>query len=165
MTEPLAFELAPALVPPMQLYDATHSKALGIGQEDATVLHQLFHVSMVLRLGACPLGTGLYLASLDGTRKRFPPSRVTIPWRKRCYNFHMASEIDSLQERVDAIRTTGDSELAGRAWHALSAVLFQFTREKIGRVGPNVPIIQRVTVTDVEHFLSDLTDSASGRAR
>lgn len=36
----------------------------------------------------------------------------------------MTSEIDSLQERVDAIRATGDAELAGRAWHALSAVLF-----------------------------------------
>ena len=42
----------------------------------------------------------------------------------------MTSEIDGLQERVDAIRATGDGELAGRAWRALSKVLFEFTREK-----------------------------------
>jgi hypothetical protein len=41
------------------------------------------------------------------------------------------------------------------AWHALSKVLFEYTREKIGRVGPNVPIIQRVSATDVEHFLAN----------
>jgi hypothetical protein len=67
----------------------------------------------------------------------------------------MASEIDSLQERVDAIRAIGDPELAGRAWHALSKVLLEFTRVKTGRVGPTVPIIQRVSATDVEHFLAD----------
>jgi hypothetical protein len=65
------------------------------------------------------------------------------------------TEIDSLQERVDAIRATGNVELAGRAWHALSKVLFEFTREKTGRVGPTVSIIRRVTVTDVEHILAD----------
>ena len=65
------------------------------------------------------------------------------------------TEIDSLQERVDAIRATGNVVLAGRAWHALSKVLFEFTREKIGRVGPTVSIIRRVTVTGVEHFLAD----------
>src|SRR5204862_6156627 len=43
---------------------------------------------------------------------RFPPIRVTIPWRRRCDNFCMASEIDSLQDRVDAIRATGDVDLA-----------------------------------------------------
>ena len=42
----------------------------------------------------------------------------------------MVSEIDSLQERVDAIRATGDADLAGRAWRALSQVLFSYTREK-----------------------------------
>ena len=68
------------------------------------------------------------------------------------------TEIDCLQERVEAIRATGDPELAGRAWHALSAVLFQFTREKTGRVGQNVPIIRRVTAIDVQWLLSDLTD-------
>lgn len=87
--------------------------------------------------------------------ERFPPIRVTIPWRKRCYNFSMTSEIDSLQERVDAIRATGDAELAARAWHALSKVLFEFARLKTGRVGRKVPLIQRVTAADVEWFLDD----------
>jgi hypothetical protein len=36
--------------------------------------------------------------------------------------------------------------------------LFEFTREKTGRIGPNVPIIQRVTLTDVEYLLSDLAE-------
>jgi hypothetical protein len=75
----------------------------------------------------------------------------------------MTSEIDSLQERVDAIRASGDPELAARAYRALSKVLFEFTREKTGRVGPKVPIIQRVTVDDVERFLADLAERASGR--
>jgi hypothetical protein len=72
----------------------------------------------------------------------------------------MTSEIDSLQERVDAIRATGDVELAFRAYRALSKVLFEFTREKTGRVGPKVPIIQRVTVDDVEYLLSALQEHA-----
>lgn len=71
------------------------------------------------------------------------------------------TEIDSLQERVDAIRATGDIDLAGRAYRALSKVLFEFTREKTGRVGPQVPIIQRVTVMDVEWLLADLAERAS----
>ena len=75
----------------------------------------------------------------------------------------MASEIDSLRERVDAIRATSDAELAGRAWHALSKVLFEFTREKLGRIGPTVPIIQRVTRDDVEWLLSDLQDEHHAR--
>jgi hypothetical protein len=95
--------------------------------------------------------------------ERFPPIRVTIPWRRRCYNFCMISEIDSLQERVDAIRATGDGELAGRAWRALSKVLFEFTREKPGRVGPKVPIIKRVTPDDVDRLLSDLQDGRRTR--
>jgi hypothetical protein len=37
-------------------------------QWPAEFLHRLFHVSMMLGLSACPSGTGLYLASLDGTR-------------------------------------------------------------------------------------------------
>jgi hypothetical protein len=94
--------------------------------------------------------------------ERFPPSRVTIPWRKMCYHFRM-TEIDSLQERVDAIRSTCDPELIARAYRALSKVLFAFTREK-KRVR-KFPIITRVTVDDVERFLSDLADKASGRAR
>ena len=95
--------------------------------------------------------------------ERFPPIRVTIPWRRRCYNFCMTSEIDSLQERVDAIRATGNAELAARAWHALSSVLFSYTREK--RRVRKFPIIKRVTVDDVERFLSDLAEKASGRAQ
>jgi hypothetical protein len=94
--------------------------------------------------------------------ERFPPIRVTIPSRKGCYNFYMTSEIDSLQERVDAIRATGDAELAARAWHALSAVLFSYTREKTCR--RRFPIIKRVTADDVEGFLSDLAEKAFGRA-
>jgi hypothetical protein len=35
----------------------------------------------------------------------------------------MTSEIDSLQERVDAIRATGDADLASRACRALSLLL------------------------------------------
>jgi hypothetical protein len=75
----------------------------------------------------------------------------------------MASEIDSLQERVDAIRATGDRELAGRAWHALSAVVFSYTREK-KRIR-KFPIIKRATVDDLEHFLFDLAERASRGAR
>jgi hypothetical protein len=70
----------------------------------------------------------------------------------------MASEIDSLQERVNAIRATGDAELAGRAWHALSKVLFEFTREKTGRTTRNVPIVRRVNADDVSRLLSDLRE-------
>ncbi len=70
----------------------------------------------------------------------------------------MTSEIDSLQERVAAIRATGDAELVGRAWHALSRVLFEFTRERTGRSGSNVPIGQRVNSVDVERLLSELSD-------
>ena len=73
----------------------------------------------------------------------------------------MTSEIDSLQERVDAIRATGDAELAARAWHALSKVLFEFTRAKTGRSRREVPIIQRVNVEDVERFLSDLSEPSA----
>jgi hypothetical protein len=70
----------------------------------------------------------------------------------------MVSEIDSLQERVDAIRATGDADLAGRAWRALSKVLFEFTREKTCRIGPDVPIIKRVNCDDVEHLLLELSE-------
>ena len=75
----------------------------------------------------------------------------------------MASEIDSLQERVDAIRATGDAELARRAWRALSDVLLSYTREKTG--ARRFPIIKRVTPRDVEWFMQDLTDAAAKRAR
>jgi hypothetical protein len=69
----------------------------------------------------------------------------------------MTSEIDSLQERVDSIRATGDMELAFRAYRALSKDLFEFTREK-KRVR-KFPIIKRVTVDDVGRFLSDLAEN------
>jgi hypothetical protein len=46
-----------------------------------------FHgIFKACRSGLAPAacrGAGLYRASRDGTRKRFPPIRVTIPWRKR----------------------------------------------------------------------------------
>src|SRR5438270_800544 len=90
--------------------------------------------------------------------QRFPPHPGHGPMAQGCYNFSMVSEIDSLQARVDAIRATGDSALAGRAWHALSKVLCQFTRDKTDRAGPNVPIIRRVNLTDVEFLLADLAD-------
>jgi hypothetical protein len=77
----------------------------------------------------------------------------------------MTSEIDCLQQRVDAIRATGDAELAGRAWHALSKVLFQFTRERTGRTGSDLPIIQQVTGMDVEWLVADMTEGHFERGR
>jgi len=73
------------------------------------------------------------------------------------------TEFESLQERVDAIRATRDPQLAARAYRALSRVLFEFTREK-KRVR-KFPIIKRVTIEDVEHFLSDLAEKAADHAR
>jgi len=73
----------------------------------------------------------------------------------------MVSEIDSLQERVDAIRATGDAELAARAWHALSKVLFDFTREKIGGPKRKLLIVQRVNAADVDRLLSDLSEHSA----
>src|SRR5690349_1842993 len=70
--------------------------------------------------------------------------------------FCMASEIESLQERVDVICATGDSELVTLAYHALSRMLFEFTRRKTGRNGAAVPIIRRVNLTDVQFLLADL---------
>jgi hypothetical protein len=43
------------------------------------------------------------------------------------------SALQALQRRVDQIAATGDDDLAGRAWHALSTVLFEYARERIGR--------------------------------
>jgi hypothetical protein len=73
------------------------------------------------------------------------------------------SEINALHQRVDAIRATGDAELAGRAWHALSVVLFSYTREKrkVGRF----PIAERVTPQDIEWLLQDLSDARSIHSR
>jgi hypothetical protein len=51
-----------------------------------------------------------------------------------------------------------NAELAGRAWHALSKVLFEFTRAKTGRSSRKVPILQRVNAADVERFLYNLQD-------
>ena len=67
----------------------------------------------------------------------------------------MTSEIEALQLRVDAIRATNSADLAGRAWHALSMVLFEFTRAKTSRTSQDTPIIQRVTSDDVARLLSD----------
>ena len=75
----------------------------------------------------------------------------------------MASEFDCLQARVDAIRATGDAELAGRAWHALSAVLFSYTRQRTGT--RRFPIIKRLNAADVEALLSDLAEKTSSRPR
>jgi hypothetical protein len=113
-----------------------------------------------MRLGWAPALRAPGSIALRATEaaERFPPSRVTIPWLKMWYHFWM-TEFDSLQERVDAIRAAGDIELAFRAYRALSKALFEFTREKTGRIGPNVPIIQRVNVTDVEYLLFELRES------
>ena len=43
------------------------------------------------------------------------------------------STLQALQRRVDQIAATGDADLSGRAWHALSSVLFEYAREQIGR--------------------------------
>ena len=43
------------------------------------------------------------------------------------------SALQALQRRGDQIVATADDDLAGRAWHALSAVLFEYARERIGR--------------------------------
>lgn len=75
----------------------------------------------------------------------------------------MTSEIDSLQERVDAIRATADPELAARAYRALSVVFFSFTREK-KRI-ERFPIAKRITRQDVEWFIQDLSDEAATRPR
>jgi hypothetical protein len=75
----------------------------------------------------------------------------------------MGSEIDALQQRVDAIRATGDAELAGRAWHALSVVLFSYTRQGTGT--RRFPIIKRVNAADVERLLADLADKPSSAER
>jgi hypothetical protein len=56
--------------------------------------------------------------------------------------------LDSLQHRVDAIRATGNDDLAGRAWHALSHVIRAHYVETTGR-DP-----QQVTVTDLRLFLT-----------
>ena len=77
----------------------------------------------------------------------------------------MASAIEALQDRVDAIRATGDGDLAGRAWHALSKVLFEFTRERTGRADRAVPIVRRVMCEDMERLLSDLQKSKHTRQR
>ena len=34
--------------------------------------------------------------------------------------------LQALQKRIDQIAATGDDDLAGRAWHALSVVLFEY---------------------------------------
>ena len=71
----------------------------------------------------------------------------------------MASEIDSLQQRVDAIWATGDAELAGLVWHALSKILFDFTSEKRGV--RHFPIIKRVNAADAERLLIEMSDQNS----
>ena len=66
-----------------------------------------------------------------------------------------------LGRRIDAICATGNPELAARAYHAVSKVLFSFTREK--RRVRKFPIIKRVNVDDVGRFLTDLAEKASDR--
>ena len=56
--------------------------------------------------------------------------------------------LDSLQYRVDQIRATGNDDLAGKAWHALSHVIRTYYLETTGR-DP-----QHVTVTDLRLFLT-----------
>ncbi len=73
------------------------------------------------------------------------------------------NEIESLQERVAAIRETGDPDLAARAWHALSQVLFAYTPEKTRT--HHFPIIKRVNVSDIDLFLADLRDKRASVTR
>jgi len=56
-----------------------------------------------------------------------------------------------------------NAELAGRAWHALSAVLVSYTRHKRGV--RRLPIQRRVTPRDVQWFLQDLAENARARRR
>ena len=56
--------------------------------------------------------------------------------------------LDSLQQRVDAIRATGNDDLAGKAWHALSQVIRAYYLETTNR-DP-----QHVTVTDLRLFIT-----------
>lgn len=74
----------------------------------------------------------------------------------------MTSEIDSLQERVDAIRATGNPELVRRAYIALGQELREFARKTLNR--KRFPIIQRVNQADVEWLLGELADRAHGRS-
>ena len=68
----------------------------------------------------------------------------------------MTSEIDSLQERLDAIRATGNAELARRAYIALGRELREFAKKALKR--KRFPIIQRVNQADVEWLLADLAE-------
>lgn len=56
--------------------------------------------------------------------------------------------LDSLQHCVDQIRATGNDDLAGRAWHALSTMARAYYLETTGR-DP-----QHVTVADLRLFLT-----------
>jgi hypothetical protein len=55
--------------------------------------------------------------------------------------------LDSLQQRVDAIRATGNDDLAGKAWHALSQVIRAYYLETTNR-DP-----QHVTAVDLRLYL------------
>ena len=68
----------------------------------------------------------------------------------------MTSEIDSLQERIDAIRATGNAELASRTYRALGEQLREFARKTLKR--KRFPIIQRINQADVEWLLAELGD-------
>jgi hypothetical protein len=62
------------------------------------------------------------------------------------------SALEALQTRVDQIGATGDDALAGRAWHALSAVLFEYAREQIG--------VRDVNAFDIRMLLARKTREA-----
>lgn len=73
------------------------------------------------------------------------PASIAGAGSDRGYNEPMErTALDSLQARVDAIKATGDDDLAARAWHALSRVLFDHLRERMPE--PNA--------TDVRLYLS-----------
>jgi hypothetical protein len=76
-----------------------------------------------------------------------------------CYHSQMSSEIDSLQQRVDAIRATGDAELAARTYLALGRELRVFAKTTLKR--KRFPINRRINQTDAEWLLSDLWDKAA----
>jgi hypothetical protein len=68
----------------------------------------------------------------------------------------MTSEMDSLQERVDAIRATGNAELAAITYRLLGRELREFAKKTLKR--KRFPIMRRVNKDDIEWLLADLSE-------
>jgi hypothetical protein len=69
----------------------------------------------------------------------------------------MRSEIDSLQERVDAIRATGDQQLMHMTFLVLGRELRAFFNKKLKRKNFK-RFTEPVTQREAEWLLSDLQD-------